>query len=236
MGGAGGSLSSIRVICIGQCPPIEWVGKEEGSVLDLENVNDLRLIVRVKNNRLVRFRESKGLSQKAMAEMCGISQTEYGGIENLITYPVAYGGWSESAKKIVSVIGVPEEVLFPEALTHIEKTRIEREVPLDHALPNASEVLKIGSGYDKLELEEAKKIVLEVIERLPGEKVKKVLFLRFYEGLPLRVVAEKMGYEGGEFIRQLESKGLRMLRHPQRSKKIGPALRRIIEANNDQRS
>ena len=108
-------------------------------------MKEVRIIVRVKNNILVTEREKLGLNQYEMARRCGICSTLYGQIENLKKYPVSRNNWSVAAQNIASVVGKPEEELFPEAFQFITKSRAEAEISFTEiqALKNPFEVFAI---------------------------------------------------------------------------------------------
>lgn len=60
-------------------------------------MKELRLLVRLKNNRLVERREALGLTQKMMSEVIGIHHHVYANLENLRLPPVEDGTWTGDA-------------------------------------------------------------------------------------------------------------------------------------------
>ena len=175
----------------------------------------VRLIVRTKNNHLVKFRESKGFNQLQMAEYCNIRQQTYASIENLYKYPVNKKGWNEDAKKLSAIVGMVEEELFPEAFERIKKTRIEYEVGLDQ-LPVPERMLLDGPLEQLSRQELVKKVSNALDSLLPREKL--VLEeLMGMNGKPKtkREVARELGI-CSQRVAQIEHKALRKLRHPGR--------------------
>lgn len=95
-------------------------------------MKEIRLVVAVKNNILISFREAKGFNQRDMAAFCGMSPSRYGEIENLKVYPLTKKNeWNEDAKRIAIATKLPEDILFPEALEYIEKTKTSVEIGID---------------------------------------------------------------------------------------------------------
>jgi RNA polymerase sigma factor (sigma-70 family) len=187
----------------------------------MEAIKDIRFIIRIKNNRLVRHREKLGLSQAKMAELCGVSQTEYGRIENLQEFPVKTktGDWKEVAQRISSVIGLPEEELFPEAFKKISKTRWEKEIGLPQlagmSMPRLGPVESVEA---KEREEEIKKQLLTLTPREQTIIIKR--FGLFGNGFETREEISKGFNLTLERIKQIEEKALRKLRYPTRARKL----------------
>jgi RNA polymerase primary sigma factor len=79
-----------------------------------------------------------------------------------------------------------------------------------------------GNGkqdFDKKDLEEVMSVVLGTLDN----KHRKILNLRYKEGLTLDEIAEKYDVTR-ERIRQIEARALRQLRHPLRSDFLKPFL------------
>jgi len=190
-------------------------------------VKDLRLIIKVKNNRLVRARERLGLNQTQMADLCGVDHTKYGDIENLKWFPITKSGWSIQASKISSVVGICEEELFPEAFKKIKSSVVQREVSINE-LP----------GYERQLLEspdsvfETKELCSQLDKAMVGidngehsvcgltERERFVIDKRF--GLTGdEMTREDVGqllYVTPERVQIIEKKALSKLRYPTRAK------------------
>ena len=181
-------------------------------------MKDIRFIVRVKNNRLLKAREKMGFTQTAMAEYCGVGISRYGDIENLKFFPITKDGdWNIDAQKISSAVGLTEEELFPAAFKQILKTRMEYEVGLEE-LPKFTQPLEIEGPESLLEGQDLRKRVSAVLDSLtPREK--KVLEMRFGlngEDECNQVEVSKYFYYTKERIRQIEQKAIRKIRTTKR--------------------
>lgn len=97
--------------------------------------NELRLIARLKNNRLLKIRETMKMNQREFSELIGVDQNVYSQMENLKFYPLTKKGeWNTSAQKIAKALRLPEDYIWPESLKALEKTKIERELSVKQIL------------------------------------------------------------------------------------------------------
>ena len=78
---------------------------------------------------------------------------------------------------------------------------------------------KFGTQLDKKDLEQVIGAALDTLDN----KHRKILNLRYKEGLSLEEIAEKYDITK-ERVRQIESKALRILRHPSTSSLLKPFL------------
>lgn len=179
-------------------------------------MKDIRLIVKIKNNRLVKAREKLGLNQNEMAALCKLRPNQYGRIENLIEYPITKNGWSTAAQNIASAIGICEEELFPEAFKKIQTNKAEVEIGLE-SLPLA-ERLQLNGPDEIYENNEFKNRVQKVLNTLtPREE--HVLKRRLGFDGPVETLEEIAADKHvlRERVRQIEARALRKLRHPLRA-------------------
>lgn len=101
---------------------------------------ELRLDVRVRNNRLIRAREELGLTQAEASRQIGITPSELSAWENLKTKRAVLttdGDWRDSAKRVAAFYGYSPEYLWPDAIFAIRKSALRLEA-------NASDVAQLG--------------------------------------------------------------------------------------------
>lgn len=91
-------------------------------------MKELRLLVRLKNNRLVERREALGLTQKMMSQVIGIHHHVYANLENLQLPPVEDGAWTGDALQVAEYYGCDPGELFPEAVVAVKEPIIERRL------------------------------------------------------------------------------------------------------------
>ena len=91
-------------------------------------MKELRLLVKIKNNRLVERRESLGLTQKTMAEVVGVPHAHYERLENLRRSPVVDGEWTRDALQIAEYYDCDPGELFPEAVVAVREPSAERRL------------------------------------------------------------------------------------------------------------
>jgi RNA polymerase sigma factor (sigma-70 family) len=96
------------------------------------------------------------------------------------------------------------------------KRTLDEPVPMQPqkpvAIPDTSSVEKTEHN---IEMAQVRKILSQQISTLP-DNAQKVLKMRYWMGMSLADIARSMGLSP-ERIRQIEAKGLRMLRHPTRT-------------------
>lgn len=98
-------------------------------------VKELRLTMRVSNNRVRARREAMGLSAKAAAARAGIAHTTWCDYEGLRRSP--YGrlpgfggriGWKPAAETIATALGVTVEWLWPETVLAVTNPTVVHEI------------------------------------------------------------------------------------------------------------
>ena len=112
--------------------------------------NDIRVTVRLRNNNLLKWREARGINQRRMAELAGIPSTLYAEWETLKSYPVMDGEWDARALDLADMMEQPIENIFPESLSKISKSVVEREVSVNQlALSTTPETLAIDCSPER---------------------------------------------------------------------------------------
>jgi len=87
------------------------------------------VIVRVQNNRLLQLRKEAGLTQDDLATQLGFSQSTYGNIENLRTFPhYANGEWRSIAIELAAYWGKRIDWLFPASVVEGQVNRLIAEM------------------------------------------------------------------------------------------------------------
>ena len=105
-----------------------------------DHVKPLRIVARLRNNRLIRAREALGYTNAAQAARAlGLSPAMLWALETLKDSPVFRGArpgfkagdWTKSALRVAKAFGTTPEYLWPEELDAVKKTKvvIELNVP-----------------------------------------------------------------------------------------------------------
>ena len=184
--------------------------------------------VRVFNAALDAAIRAKGWQRTEAALELGISLNTLYQYLRFRTYPVD----DEQRLKFACVLGVPDDVLFPEEISGVRL--LKQPEPLTFTRQEAIEAGLVADG--QLQLDEivnrvsARETIQEALETLRPREVK-VLTDRF--GLngkaPMTLGAAGAGIGvSRERTRQIEAKALRKMRHPSRSVK----LRTLLEGSN----
>lgn len=193
----------------------------------LENLSLVRLRLITHNARLVGARKELGMTGEDMAATAGLSRGHLRDIENLRAVPT-----EEEMVKIACVLEKPIDYLFPEELMSAIKVGVFSRRKVELAAPEVislTEAQGFRLAYDgeTALIEEVSRTLLveeinEVLETLaPREQL--VLRLRFGLGGKEPQTAEAVGRKLGvsrQRIYEIESKTLRKLRHPSRSRKL----------------
>lgn len=185
----------------------------------------LRLIIH--NARLVDARKESAIVQIAMAQKIGISQERLRDIENLRALPT-----EDEMAKIACILEKPIDYLFPEELIRaieagvFSKRKAELAAPEIISLTEAQHLRLVYDGEAALieQISRAQLVqkISEVLKTLDPREAQ-VVELRFGfsdgESLTLEEVGRRLGVTR-ERIRQIETKAMRKLRHPTRSRKL----------------
>lgn len=187
-------------------------------------VDPIRIISKIRNNRLMDARERLGLSARRFAEdVIKMSYHAYLQVEGLKRYP-----GEPLAMRISIAVGIPEDVLFPEAFKKI-RTNISVRTLSEVQMCTLSEIprhqLLCDGGQqdiDKSMMNDKLKIQLKMAMRTLTGRQEAVLKLRFGFGIPdrehtLEEIAQKFSITR-ERVRAIEDKALHKMRDPSRSK------------------
>lgn len=191
------------------------------------------------NLKMVERRKELGLSQKALAELAGITTASVCGIERLRQFNLTIWIVRDKLNKVANVLEMPLEELFPPEYLEMLRLKIapkkttfvwSHEVSLERiaaggshpvlALPSAEEV------YERKDTNEfLSKVFAQSMFQLPDMN-RTVLELRFGLGVREHTLEETAKVYSQIFgrsppitrerVRQIEAKGLRYLRHPRR--------------------
>ena len=198
-------------------------GEKNVGAVGSENPRVVSLRLIPTNKRLVQERKLRGWTQAYLANLANISSCKLGHIETLRVIPS-----QNEMEGLASILGVPEEELFPDELLYAIRRGIFSHRTVDLT---KQEVASIGTVYQKFltmppefendaMLSQLKDDVLSVLKTLtPREQ--RVLTLRFgLDGGGSRTdreVGEEFNISKGR-VQQVEAKALRKLRHPSRSR------------------
>jgi RNA polymerase sigma factor (sigma-70 family) len=188
---------------------------------------DFEITLKVRNNRLLAKMREVGIETPAdLARKTGIAYATIGTVMNM-TRPgraAINGGWRPVIIALSEFFGCTPEEIVPEPV---------RENPMERRTVrfgvNAADVQNLTASLRSVALpadrhfdqEETKTMVGRALTGLPP-RVERVIRMRFGIGCEeqtLEEIANKFGVQR-ERIRQIEMKGLRMLRHPARSKDL----------------
>lgn len=200
----------------------ETIYQDEAEI-EIESLVRLRLITH--NARLVDARKERGINQQDMALAINTNQLRISNIETLKVIPT-----DEEMARIASILEKPIDYLFPEELLFaveagvFSRRKVELAAPEVISLTEAERLhLLPDTSLHAVEEEVERKLLAERINEAlntlePREQ--RVIRLRFgFDGRPR--LLEEVGREFNltrERIRQIESKALRKLRHPSRSR------------------
>ncbi len=182
-------------------------------------MDPIRIVSKIRNNRLQSYREGLNLSCAEFAEVIGIGYTTYLSIEACKYYPS-----TKLTEKIAAASGCDAEWLFPKYLKTISRTVAVTTIP-DHALlplTAASKLIADGTPESECEISELKQTIDAVLKTLTP-KQEAIIRMRFgFEGgdeATLNEVAKRFCVTR-ERVRQIEAKALRKLRDADRSRSM----------------
>lgn len=173
------------------------------------SLKPFRLIVRVKNNRLIRLREELGLNLSAFAAAIGATASHISAIESFkgTVYSATYG-WTKTAQRIADYHGVACEDLWPEEVRLVRRNVMTLEA-------SREDVAKLGGQpFDELAGKELRERAAELLEKLPP-KTRKMLAASLDEDATLGELGASIG-RSRERARQIVNGGVRTLRSTMR--------------------
>lgn len=109
----------------------------------------LRVVMRIKNNRLVRLREELGLTIGALAKLIPMSTSLLCALENFSRSPLAATGddWAPSAKTLAAFHGISPKFLWPDEIVRLRAKRLHLEL-------SSQEAFVLCAGPAEMEREE----------------------------------------------------------------------------------
>lgn len=129
------------------------------------SVKQLRLDMKVRNNRLIRAREELGMTQAEAARQIGIGASDLSALELLRKAARSDTGWTPTAERIASFYGLSLEWLWPIEIHAIRKTALRLEM-------NACEMASMaGIELDAAELAGAVESALACLPPIQREAV-----------------------------------------------------------------
>ena len=191
-------------------------------------MKDFRVIVKLKNNQLVERREAYGLSVKAFCEKFDLPYQSYLYLETLHDSPLlkkksGETAWKPLALRISDLHRVHPDVLWPDAMLAVEKSRTELRMSAEDAFTLASADSR--SQIDHVMRSQLEATVAEVVGTL-SKREQEVIEMLYGDNLTLAQAADNLDV-CTERCRQIEAKALRKLRHPSRVKILRPFVEEL---------
>ncbi|MES1926548.1 sigma-70 family RNA polymerase sigma factor [Salinisphaera sp. T31B1] len=186
---------------------------------------DYNVQIKVRNAPLMKMMRANGYSTSAeLSRACGVNQTTISAYLNLRKAPIkSDGDWALPVIRMADCLNVIPELLFPERHLYSPIENNTREVEFDwqEMMQLSHEANGCGDPLLDIEASQATEDVNEALEVL-GEK--EIFILKHRHGFDgeeksLREIGEMLGLST-ERVRQIEQKSLRLLRHPDRAKKL----------------
>jgi RNA polymerase sigma factor (sigma-70 family) len=178
---------------------------------------DFDVVIKLRNNHLVAFREALGWSAPEMARQVGLEYNIYIRYECLHRSPVSrYGGWKESALRLAQYVGLSPAELWPDVIQKVVKSKVQLKMTGEQALALAGmEPKALPSPEECAIASECRTMLHTVLEELsPRERV--VIKKRFginsnEETQTLEEVGDELGISRAR-VRQVERRALYKLR------------------------
>jgi RNA polymerase sigma factor (sigma-70 family) len=188
-------------------------------------VNDYRVKIKVRNNRILKAMEEINAEPgQKWCEANSISYTVFNNLINMTASPLD-GKTKElslTASKLCEVLFKSADDLWSnEQLRPLERNFTELEMSAEQVsglLANQEEAIYI-QDFDAQNFKDVLKNQMDYLH--PRER--KVLQLRYFNELTLEEIGTAMDI-GKERVRQIEEKALRKLRHPRHSLSLGQFL------------
>lgn len=136
-------------------------------------MKEVRVEIRIRNNRLIKHREKLGLAQKMMAEVVGITLQQYAGLENLSISPVETDppyGFTKYAIAVAECFEKNPKYLFSEAIKSVTKNKLVKEIGAIELMQK--DALRLLGPDADIANRDTKKTINKALERLtPRERV-----------------------------------------------------------------
>lgn len=170
------------------------------------------------NNEVRKRRIEKGLTQKELSIMCGMSEQSIGRIESFDKYPTR-----EEGEKIAENLDSYVEILFPtwvEIFKQKKSSFVTEHLVTEKLLENYKTPALLVDGMNEFEDKLNKNFIKENIDKAMetlSSRERKVIELRFGFKDGVARTCDEVGEMFGvtrERIRQIEMKACRKMRHP----------------------
>ena len=206
----------------------------------MEYVKPYKLVVRIKNNRLWRAvleLHPEVKTQMQAANACGVTLSRFDSLLNMKHWPGRFVKdeicWSVASTQVAKALGHELIYLFDPAYYGVKAVQAPKFIEFEVAINEIEQRHLMELSPPAEEFAEKLKLESNVTKTMASltPREEGVLRMRFGIGggkeYTLAEVAEKMHFKGSERIRQIESKALRKLRHPLRSRMLRKGLDNI---------
>ena len=180
----------------------------------MTHVDEIRIDMKARNNRLIKLREDLGMSQAQAAAVCGVTPSILGQYENLKVSPIGRRGWNRTAKRIAAYYGEDKEYIWSEQVRELRARMVTRTISTEKAMQWD------GWGASKPMLTAAASEATDVIETAFSKVLseREAMILRELNSAAepsLEDVAAKLQITR-ERVRQIEMRALHKLRRSHR--------------------
>lgn len=189
-------------------------------------MKDLRVTVRVRNNRIISRREKLGWTQAELARRAGIPQGHLSQFECLQRRPMKDGLWLDSALLIGIALGCSAEDLWPDGLRDLRARQVSKNFSVAdfRQLSGTSNIPELvaenPTPEESMAGAELREDIARAVSRACSPREIAILSRRF--GLSEETL-EEVGQDfevTGARIREIESRALRKLMHPCHSRRL----------------
>jgi len=189
-------------------------------------MNDLRIIIKIKNNLIWKRAEliwGNIKTQAELSKLLEIRQDKIGLILNFKYNPVdRNGNWKILSMKLSEKLKCFPEDIFPKYFEKVIKNKYQIEC--DSKVWFDLIEYKQKTPEEKYIIEENKNFLQETLTKL-NPREEKIIKMRFFEEKTLREIASEFNVSPDR-IRQIEARAIRKLRHPLYTRNID---RRLIQ-------
>ena len=183
-------------------------------------MNDYRVAIKVRNNRILKAIEAVGGTPgQNWCEANGLSYTGVNNLINMTSSPATTtGALTPTARKLCDVLDkLPEDLWSDDQIRPLEKNftslEMSREQVMSLMAPDDTGYLTDFEGLiDRKRLG----VVMERAISTLDERKQRILRARFFENKTLEKIGEEFGITK-EYARAIEARALRELRHPTKS-------------------
>jgi transcriptional regulator with XRE-family HTH domain len=171
-------------------------------------VKEIRAVLKLKNNRLIKAREQLGLTAAALSEKIGVDKNSISKLENLRLGPIdGFGRIRSCVQKLADFHGYSVEYLFPDSIGALQARSVTREFSVAEAMR-----LSQRTPEQELEVKEAKQLLEWAVSETSVAGRGRKLIESFLDGETREVSGSKLGVSGTR-AGQLEARTLAEARH-----------------------